>query len=621
MEITLDSLNSSLQSINPKDFIKDESGNLILICIKNNEGVTSNVMQDVVLGSPNAHVIHKARGVIFDKRDGKCINDRTMYPYEYQSNELERMKKDFDGLAIDMSSLKYSWAIEGTVLRVFHFDDVWHISTHRKIDADKSAWRTNVSFKKMFEATVEEKNFEKFCESNLDTSLQYTFLLTANEITRFVCNQTTNHQPIYIIEIYDVNNKCTIDQEANPLKDIQFLPSLDNIPETLEEAFHLVQELKFDFMNFRLEDQSTEFGLMMHSPSKKMSFRIVNEMYQKYFNIIGNSKSIEDQYLMNITNPDNLSIISYLNPALREAFTKMDRAKQQLPLTLARLLAKRVTDKTSVHLKPRYEWARGFEATLFCQDFECINELIMFSKNEKNVKDSEIQTLYPNLLQAVQISIDHFLTDAPGRPHVNLCVHIKNYTKSLKNKIVLRDSPESSPQTLTIESLSSKKVAMDVTLSSRRQKKFLLFESNTTFHKFASNAILINIRKLDFEEVTFNPRTFDDDIVSKKIRIDVMKKHEKPKIFYYDFMYRSSEGKDEMLTICISSSSKQSKDETRKLFPKQIKEFIFNDNSRSKCQGQTHVSHQIQYQAESQSDAWRKIHDAWSKDSNARRMK
>ena len=622
MELTMDAINEQLLSTpqlrkNPLDFIIDDLGDLRLLCIYNNDGVTSSIMQDVGMDDRNSTYIHRARGIIFNRYTGKCVNDRSMYPYEYQSNSIheKRMKNDFEKHGIDISKLKISWAIEGTVLRVFNFKNKWYICTHRKLDADKSSWRTFLSFKKMFEEVVKEGNFEEFCNLRLDPSLQYTFLLTANENTRFVCNPSKKHQPLYIIEIFDFEKKEILDQSKNPFKDITYVPNIEFEPKSLDNAFRLVQDLKFDYKKFSLQEQSTEFGIMMHCPVRDIRFRIVNETYQKYFNILGNAKWLENQYYKNIGNEEHLSIIKYINPNMIEVFKKIDAAKSLLPRQLMRLLAIRLRDKTSKHLKPRYEWARGFEATMFCQRLECLRELIQFSKKEKNIKDEDVEKQFPHLFEAVKISVDNFLTNMSGRPNVQMFVHIHNYPAIQKEAIVIRNDRtfdsgrtfessrlENNPSYLTVKHLSSDDKAMSITIK-KKDKPFLMFHSNT-FHMFASNATLFNIRPLDFTKAVYDP----DGI--KEIYFNERSSKSSLKIYFCDFQYRSSDGKTKVLTICVSSKKTFVPDRKRSFRLWQIKEFINNVECRRKENKE--IKRPVLDQATT--DLWRGYHDQWAND-------
>lgn len=630
MELTMDAINEQLLSTpqlrkNPMEFIVDDLGDLRLLCIHNNDGVSSSIMQDVGMDDQNSTYIHRARGIIFNRYTGKCVNDRSMYPYEYQTNSIheKRMKNDFEKHGIDISKLKISWAIEGTVLRVFNFQNKWYICTHRKLDANKSSWRTFISFKKMFEEVIEEGNFEEFCNSRLDPSLQYTFLLTANENTRFVCNPSKKHQPLYIIEIFDFEKKKILDESKNPFKDIAYVPNIEFEPKSLDNAFRLVQDLKFDFKKFSLQEQSTEFGIMMHCPERDIRFRIVNETYQKYFNILGNAKWLDNQYYKNIGNEENLSIIKYLNPNMIEGFKKIDAAKSLLPRQLMRLLAVRLRDKTSKHLKTRYEWARGFEATLFSQRIECIRELIEFSKKEKNIKDEDVEKQFPHLFEAVKISVDHFLSNMSGRPNVQMFVHIDNYPVIQKEAILIRNDrifdsgrtfysgrtfestrPENKPTYLTVKHLSSDDAAMSITLKKKSEKKFLMFHSNT-FHMFASNATLLAIRPLDFTKAEF------DNDGSKEIYFNERYSSRcSLKIYFCDFQYTSSFGKQKVLTICVSSKKTNVPEKKRSFRLGQIKEFINNVECRRKENKE--IIRPVLDQATT--DLWREYHAQWAND-------
>lgn len=631
MELTLDTVSAQLlstseQSKNPFPMMQDEKGNLILFCINTNDGVSSNVMQDVGVDAPKSTIIHKARGIVFDRRDGKCVNDRGMFPFEYQSNEVHatRMNNDFEKYDIDISDLTISWAIEGTVLRVFNYESQWHISTHRKLDADKSAWRTSISFKALFEEALAERNFEEFCNLRLNASLQYTFLLTANETSRFVCNPSKQHDPLYLVEIYDFEGKKILDESHNTFVDIKYIPRVDVELESLNDAFRLVNELHFDINKFSLQQQAIAFGINLHCPLRDLRFRIVNETYQRYFNVIGNAKCLENQYLENIDNEENLAIIKYLNPNMLHEFNKIDAAMRRLPRDLMRLLAQRLKDKTKQHVKTRYDWARRFEATLFSQSLHCIRELISFSEKETSIKNQDVERKFPNLKEAVKMSIKTFLNKTSEKEHVRTFVHIDNFPSRQTDKILVRPNNVTKSQIklrdksefLSVKDLTSNFKSMEVTL--QHEKPFFMFRSNR-FMTFASNAVLLDVRRLEFIRAReINSRVWkNEDSFVKRIRSEL---NEQPNIYYCDFLVKTDENEEKVLKICVCTKTTNVCDvkDGGLRHARQLSEFINNSPCQRKIKPERNQP--IFDFDEETIDSWRVIHEKWANDMAMRRL-
>ena len=82
------------------------------------------------------------RGLIYN---GDELLVRT-FPHtcEYTISDIEKLEKMFsDGFNEDYTFFE---SHEGSLIRVFHFNDKWYVSTHKKIDAFESRW----SSKKIF---------------------------------------------------------------------------------------------------------------------------------------------------------------------------------------------------------------------------------------------------------------------------------------------------------------------------------------------------------------------------------------------------------------------------------------------------------------------------------------
>ncbi len=111
-------------------------------------------------------------------------------------------------------------AIEGTLIRIFYFNDKWIITTHRKLDAFKSKWGSEKSFGDIFKEAVMIKTQDSQINDDVDVNTlcqklglnkhrQYTFLITATDKTRFVCPST----PIPIVYLYAITEKINNKQQ------------------------------------------------------------------------------------------------------------------------------------------------------------------------------------------------------------------------------------------------------------------------------------------------------------------------------------------------------------------------------------------------------------------------
>lgn len=79
---------------------------------------------------------------------------------------------------------------EGTMVIVFNYKDKWYVTTRRCLDADKSIWVKDVSYKMLFDDAVKDKNLY----DKLDKNLCYHFVLI-------------HHKNNNIVKYYPYNEK------------------------------------------------------------------------------------------------------------------------------------------------------------------------------------------------------------------------------------------------------------------------------------------------------------------------------------------------------------------------------------------------------------------------------
>ena len=88
---------------------------------------------------------NKYRGCITDKTN-EVICPSLGYTYEYyidtKEESVDRFKK--------LSDWQWFYSTEGTMLRLFHYNGKWRITTHKKLSAFDSRWSCNLSFGELF---------------------------------------------------------------------------------------------------------------------------------------------------------------------------------------------------------------------------------------------------------------------------------------------------------------------------------------------------------------------------------------------------------------------------------------------------------------------------------------
>ncbi len=68
------------------------------------------------------------------------------FPYSNEQIITEKSTEEEISFLYKNNDWTITEAIEGTLIRIFYFNDKWIITTHRKLDAFKSKWGSEKSF-------------------------------------------------------------------------------------------------------------------------------------------------------------------------------------------------------------------------------------------------------------------------------------------------------------------------------------------------------------------------------------------------------------------------------------------------------------------------------------------
>ncbi len=128
------------------------------------------------------------RGLIFYKDQLVCKTFNYTPEYFTRDDHLKILNKYAD------KQISIFHAEEGTLIRVW-FHEKWHISTHRKLDAEKSRWGSRFTHGSIFKDAInhlfKEGGYEQFL-NNLDKTKIYSFIVRTNNTNRIVCYPLEN---------------------------------------------------------------------------------------------------------------------------------------------------------------------------------------------------------------------------------------------------------------------------------------------------------------------------------------------------------------------------------------------------------------------------------------------
>ena len=137
---------------------------------------------------------------------------------------------------IDINNLYVEKSIEGTLIRLFYYNDKWMVSTKRCIDASKSRWLSEKNFLQLFQECVSKYNFM----DNLNTIYCYSFIVMHPE-NKNIINYTTAN--ICHISTRDLNTLIETNASIGlPQNERIYVNDINNILNNMNQDYTLSNE-------------------------------------------------------------------------------------------------------------------------------------------------------------------------------------------------------------------------------------------------------------------------------------------------------------------------------------------------------------------------------------------
>lgn len=286
---------------------------------------------------PQSELERAVRGTVFVGESmvvrGFPYNVEMVVEEEDGGKAEEELAKFMDAA---MGHLKIYRAIEGTLIRVFNYDGKWFISTHRKLDANKSRWGNGKSFGETFEGAVKAVglSMDNFL-LRLDKAYCYTFLMTSTMETYFVCEP--QHEPNLFVYAVTKLNPST---NENEWVDV----SLDDIniprqPQLDLNAFEIIQWTKQ--LNFPFDHA----GILILNSKTFETLKVINKAYSYFYGLRQNEASIPFAYLGIFGNDVDALNFKKLYPHVMDRLNQYDELIDDLIHELYNLYVRRFIRK------------------------------------------------------------------------------------------------------------------------------------------------------------------------------------------------------------------------------------------------------------------------------------
>lgn len=169
----MENLKSLLESLKPKTF--EEIKNNCEFCIKENGNLymlSFNENNDL-----NDDLVREVNGIILEKDTNKLVH----YSFSKAYDGLSKQDGE-DPYLKELDKFRVENLVEGTLIKVFYYDNQWIVGTSRNIDAVYSHWGSEKSFKELFLETCKKPEVNIDIE-NLDKNFCYSYILQHPEIT------------------------------------------------------------------------------------------------------------------------------------------------------------------------------------------------------------------------------------------------------------------------------------------------------------------------------------------------------------------------------------------------------------------------------------------------------
>ena len=263
-------------------------------------------------------------------KEDKDFNNLAIIYNDKNSNIENELVRFFNGVIIDKNTLKivcYTFdkcleednlnenlidtdiitqpIYEGTLVRLYCYNNEWHISTKKMIDAHKATWISNKSFGEMFDELFDKNSLIKY-----NTNYCYSFLMGHKE------NNILKIENNYILHIntIDLVNNCEIDSidnknyvKMNKEELLNYINSFNNNNNNINIIGYIFMNKNYErqkFIKKNYIEMKELYGNTNNRLFRYLHLRKNPEELKKYLSIFKYDKHLflsYENYLMNIS--------------------------------------------------------------------------------------------------------------------------------------------------------------------------------------------------------------------------------------------------------------------------------------------------------------------------------
>jgi len=235
--------------------------------------------------SPKNKLTNTCKGIILEKETDKIV----CYAFDKIPEYNEQTYKNFEDTGLDWESCRVEEAIDGSLIKLFYYNDKWNVATNKCIDANLSKvhWLTSKTFYEMF---MEAKEYMKFNFDSLNKKYCYSLILMHPENR----NVTVYQNPMLVhLGTRDMETLKEIKTNINlPIPGTHKFNSFDDI------LIH-VTKLQWNCRGLMLVDKDYN-----RLEIENLNFNIIK-------NVRGNSRHVQFRYLQIRNTIDSNVFLTY----------------------------------------------------------------------------------------------------------------------------------------------------------------------------------------------------------------------------------------------------------------------------------------------------------------------
>ena len=278
-----------------------------------------NIQKNIINMNP---ILNLCNGIILEKNTNKLVCN--MFPivkeypdkYEYTS---------FNNIVIEE-------VVDGTLIKLYYYNNKWNIATNRCIDASKAFWISTTSFYDLF---MEASNAINLNFESLNKTYCYAFILQHPQNRNVKVYAEPNIVYIYSFDL--ANNVCVFDSNLSMLQK----PKRYNF-NSWDELFQNVTKLEYDIE-----------GFIIYNINKEIT-KIINPKFKAIKDLKGNTPNLMYRSLILFKYGKMDEFLKYF-PEYSGHFKYISGFLHNLSEKIYVLYSTRYIKKQSVSVPPHYE--------------------------------------------------------------------------------------------------------------------------------------------------------------------------------------------------------------------------------------------------------------------------